>query len=393
MTLLQGLIGARVNETLENFARIEGLLRKEPASGAGEPSGARDYESDEAFWKALVADRVGCMNCAFVFRDLVLSDWVPRVPGLAHKPESRLLESTIRSHHQRVVALDGYKVLQPEEKSMDVMSGVGTLRLAPNTDGEWLVSGSSVGDASRGVPLLVKADVWDRIRGRSTSCEGAVVSGTARWQPMTMEWSTHFRSTGDIPSGYLVLGDPDAIAIHDRGTRTWIFPFTIMEYQSGANELFDYVYCGAHTDNCDCRSGIECFFEAYRAQFAGPHGRYLIAADLVEGLWDAVFSSPADLLARDSSARSQLELLQERVLERTLGETVIQELLADMQSVLHEDDLTRLSDEVGIGTRFWRISNTSLAEQCSQFLAAVVSEKKQDALMERIAVLRPTVIG
>jgi len=218
-----------------------------------------------------------------------------------------------------------------------------------------------------------------------------VISGKARWQPMAMEWSKHFRSTGDIPPGYFILNDPDAITVEDCVTRTWVYPFTIMEYQSHSSELFDYVYCGAHTDGSCFRLGLEQFFEQYRLEFGGSHSRFLIAGDLVDGLWPADFNSPADLLALDSSARSQLELLQERVLEHALGKTVIDELLAKMQSVLSDNDLVRLSGEVEIDKRVWQKTNTTLAEQCSQFLAAVVAEKKQDALMERLGAQTPAI--
>ena len=149
--------------------------------------------------------------------------------------------------------MDGVRVYQPYEKSVHVMNGVGTLRLPPNSNGEWLLSVSSYGDASQGVPVLVRAEVWDQIQ-KGSSCEGRMISGQARWQPMDTSWSAHFRSTGDIPAGYLVLQDPDAITVEAHVARTWVYPFTIMEYQSKANELFDYVYCGAHTDEEDFRS-------------------------------------------------------------------------------------------------------------------------------------------
>ena len=44
-----------------------------------------------------------------------------------------------------------------------------------------------------------------------------------------------------------------------------------------------------------------------------------------------------------------------------------------------------------IDKRVWQKTNTTLAEQCSQFLAAVVAEKKQDALMERLAAQTPAI--
>jgi hypothetical protein len=395
MSLIRALVGARINETSDNYARADQFLTAKPVTDTAPPPGTESYTNDELFWREILADKRRYLNKTFFFGNLVVSEWVARVPGLAWKPESqRLLELCTLGDSQtpsRVLILDGMRVYQPEQKSAHVMNGVGTLRLPPNTLGEWLFSVSSQGDASYGVPVLVSPDVWERIQEDNT-CEGRIISGKARWQPMDASWSTHFRSTGDIPPGYFVLRDPDAIAVEDRTVRTWVYPFTIMEYQSDAAELFDYVYCGAHTDEADFRQGLEVFFEEYRRKFGGSYSRYLIAGDLVDGLWPADFNSPAELLSLDSSARSQLELLQERVLEHALGEKVIDELLVKMQRVLTDDDLVRLSSEVGIDKRVWQKTNTILAEQCSQFLAAVVAEKKQDTLMEQLAMQAPAIL-
>ena len=395
MSLVQGLIAARINETLDNYSRVDRLLTGGPAAQPAQPAESFNYTSDESFWTGVFADRQRYLNKTFNLINLMLSEWVPRVPGLAHKPESRqwleIASQASLGAAPKILELDGMRVYQPGEKSMHVMSGVGTLRLPPNTDGEWLFSVSSEGDASSGVLVLVKPDVWDRVQ-KDNSCEGRVISGQARWQPMAMEWSKHFRSTGDIPPGYFVLNDPDAISIADDVTRTWVYPFTIMEYQSDASELFDYVYCGAHTDEPAFRQGLEHFFETYRNRFGGTHSRYLIAGDLIDGLWMADYNSPAELLAQDTSARSQLDLLLERVNEHMLGQTLIDELLDKMGSVLSEDDLVRLSDEIAIDPRVWQRRNTTLAEQCSQFLAAVAAEKKQDALMERLGAQTPSVL-
>jgi hypothetical protein len=391
MSLIQGLIGARINETIYNYSRADQLLTSIPIADAILPRDTEVFTSDKSFWRAIITNRRGYVNKLFALRSLKISEWVPRVPGLAHKPESKKLLRLSTQYSQKVVELDGWRVYQPQEKSEHVMSGVGTLRLPPNANGEWLFSVSSTGDASSGVPILVLPDVWDRIQ-KFNSCEGRVISCVARWQPMAMEWSKHFRSTGDIPPGYFVLDSPDAIAVEDYVARTWVYPFTIMEYPSDVNELFDYVYCGAHTDDPAFRQGISSFFETYRIRFGGIHGRFLIAGDLVEGLWAAEFNSPADLLAQDASARSQLTLLMARINERMLGKNVIKDLLEKMRTVLSGDDLIRLSSEIEIDKRVWQKTNTTLAEQCSQFLAAVVAESKQDALLERLAIQEPNIL-
>jgi len=263
MSLIQGLIGSRINETLDNYSRADKLLTTRPIADTSQSAGTMVYTTDGSFWKAIFADKQRYINKLFSMHNLMVSEWVPRVPGLAHKPESKRLLSLSTKGTQKLVELDGMRVYQPQEKSAHVMSGVGTLRLPPNSNGEWLLSVSSTGDASSGVPVLVTPDVWDRIQ-KDNSCEGRVITCTARWQPMAIEWSKHFRSTSDISPGYFVLNDPDAISVEDYPGRTWVYPFTIMEYQSDASELFDYVYCGAHTDDHAFRQGITAFFETYR---------------------------------------------------------------------------------------------------------------------------------
>ena len=78
--------------------------------------------------------------------------------------------------------------------------------------------------------------------------------------------------------------------------------------------------------------------------------------------------------------------------DRLLGQSVIDELLVNMQGILSDDDLVRLSAEMEIDRRVWQRRSTTLAEQCSQFLAAVIAEKKQDALVERLGVQNPAIL-
>ena len=87
------------------------------------------------------------------------------------------------------------------------MGGVGTLRLPPGDDGSWLATLVGNGDVAGGVPVLMTADVWDRIQ-EDNSCEGRVISGTARWVPMSQHWATNFPVIRDIPRGYLLLNNP-----------------------------------------------------------------------------------------------------------------------------------------------------------------------------------------
>jgi hypothetical protein len=291
-------------------------------------------------------------------------------------PESKLLRNSVM-HSEKIIG--GY-AYPPDQRSLQVvLGGRGTLRLPQGDDGSRLATLVQFGDVAAGVPVLISADVWNRIQ-EEHSCEGQVISGKASWVSMLDKWATNFPVIRDIPRGYLLLNDPDAVSISDYRDQTYITPFSIMEYESGASELFDYVYVGACTDEKDYRKKVEDFFGRYHKDVS-PHASYLIAGDMVQPMWDAEFLSPAQLKSLDPSAKSQLSLLEARVRDHMLGKHVIEPLLDKLGDVIHEqDELIVLSGEIRLKTAFWLVGG-NLAEQISQFVDAVVQHKKIDDLI------------
>jgi hypothetical protein len=312
-----------------------------------------------------------------------LSEWVARVPGLAWKPESVRIRDSVKNAKKLI---GGY-AYEPGTRSARVMGGIGTLRLPPSESGSRLGTVVRTGDVGAGVPALISSEVWDAL-AVDGSIEGIVISGKARWVPMSQQWATNFPVLKDIPRGYLVLDDPGKLQSTKQREQTYIAPFSIMEYVSGASELFDYVYAGVRTDEANYRDQVKQFFERYHKDVS-PQSRYLIAGDMVEPLWDADFGSPADLRRVDVGARSQLALLERRVREQMLGLDVIEQLLNKLgETVQEEQDLRRLSDEVNIKPNLW-LGGGTLAEQISQFVEAAAAQEKLDELIVRLQAEHP----
>ncbi len=324
MSLREAYVGVRVMETGDNFTRADAPLRSPPETRVSQSD--EFFDDDGLVWERILHDPEGTWGLTFRFHDLVLSEWVARVPGLYWKPGAEQLRRLSPAAIEPTP--DRWTQYRPWGKSQRVvMGGIGTLRLPPAQDGTRLVTLCSSLNASAGVPALLAPAVWDKICPRPPyQAEGKVLSGAARWQPMAEAWASRFPSTRDIPRGYLVLDNPDAITLHEETSPTQIHPCTVMEYRSGAKELFDFVYATADTTEPSYRGKLESFFDRYKGE-QERYGRYLLAGDMVNALWEAEFNSPAELRRDDPSAGSQLALLEARVREHMLGEGTIEALL------------------------------------------------------------------
>lgn len=387
MALREAYIGAHIIETSDNYARADAPLLTRTESQHG---GLYDYEgSDRSFWERRFNDLEGAWDIGFRFYAAALSEWVARVPGLFWKPEAQRLR---RIAEEKITYIsDGWRAYSPQGKSEKVMGGIGTFRLPPAVDGTRLVTLTTTCNASAGVPALIFPDVWDKI-GQHGLREGRLLDGEAHWQAMEDGWATRFKSTRDVARGYLVLDNPDKIQILDDLAPVQIHPFTVMEYYSGTRELFDYVYATGDTGNPDYRTLLEGFFHIYKDE-NDRCGRYLLAGDMVDALWDAEYNSPATLRHADPSSESQLELLEARVQERLLGEDKIEELLEALGTTSDSaEDPKRLSLDIGIPPALWFVGG-SVAEVCSQFLDAVVRRNKLAELVDIFALQYPSLIG
>ena len=380
MSLLQAYTGARIVETNDNYARADGPLKT--AREVEPSSGTLYFYEDGDFWVRILQQSGQLWNSTVVTKGpVVMSEWVARVPGLFWTPESlRLRQLTPAAVESKS---NGWSTFTPWGKSQLVMGGIGTFRLAPGADGTQLVTLSSSHNATAGVPALISPDVGQKIRRRGR-CEGRALYARGRWMPMAEGWADRFKSTRALPRGYLVVDDGDAVEVLDMQGPVQIHPFTVMDYHSGSKELFDYVYATADTGEPAYRSYLARFFDSYK-KAKERDGRYLLPGDSVDPLWDAEFSSPADLRRTDPTAQSHLGLLEARVREHMLGDDTVERLLERIAATATSpEDIQRIAKDASIPPARWFRGGT-LAQIASQLVAEAVSLNKLDALVEAFA--------
>jgi hypothetical protein len=368
------LVGARIIEAAENYARSD--VPTPPTKIT--PKSNLSYYDDEHFWCQVLSRPSESWDARVKFLDRVIfSEWVARVPGLYWRPESEKLR---RFSSDAVEGYDlGGATLRPYGKSQIVTGGVGTLKLPPSSEGYRLGTVTMTANVSAGVPVLLSPETWNAHHLR----EGTLIQiGQASWARMPIEWSARFPSTRGLPLGCLLLTDVDSLTVAGQGAAQ-IHPFTIMSYTDGAAELFDFVFATGNTGDRNHRGGIEEFFESYKDR-NGRHGRYLIAADVAQPLWDAEYSSPAELSRANPAAPSHLKLLERRIQARLRGDCTEEDLLKALCSLPDVDYLRRISTQIGIEPSTWLTGGT-LADAAAQFLSRV-SQQQLPGLVESLAI-------
>ncbi len=390
MSLKKAAIGIRILETNENYIRADKPLRDNIREKCNIFNSEESIflSGDKSFWTEVIKNPDYFWGKKINFECASLSEWVARVPGLYWMPGAAELR---RIAEQKVAYIsNGWTVYKPIGKSKKVEGGIGTLRLPPSYDGLRLATLTMFNNASMGIPALISPDVWAKI-GMNGPHEGCVLSGAAVWQAMEEGWAKRFKSTRNIPRGYLIINNPDEVWILKYHAPTIIHPFTIMEYREGSKELFDYVYASSDTVDPKYRQDIMNFFDSYKIE-NNREGRYLLSCDMIDPLWDADYQSPDDLRRSDSPAGSQLAILEARVREQMLGKNIIEKVLEALGSVCtSNEDVKRISKEIGIQPSFWFQGGT-LAKVCNQFLEEVYKKKKVDELIENIAISYPSAI-
>jgi hypothetical protein len=387
MGLRHAYTGVRVLETVQNYVKAD-----EPLTARWAPQGVSDLEhyldDDQRFWKSIIGHPSGIQwGVTIRFPVAILSEWVARVPGLYWKDGSDALRQVNPATIEKTS--NDWVQYAPPSKSQRVMGGIGTILLPPSSDGRRLISLTTSCNASAGIPALVTADVYDKIR-RSGTVEGRIVNGRGKWEPIGASWATQFPSTRSIPRGYVVLDNPDQIEV-SLSALTEIHPFSIMEYRDGSKLLYDFVYATADTAIPNYRVQLEDFFDAYKDE-RGRSGHYIVAGDMVNPMWDSDFESPAELRRRGLSFRSRLALLEQRVRERMMDRSISEELLQALGKTCSVvDDLLGLSREVNIEPQFWNVDGP-LAEKIHQFVAEAAESRKLDQVLEATVLRYPSVL-
>lgn len=380
MTITEMCHAARALEASENYAGFARL----PNSNLRLPDTAllnetqRIKRGEKEFWSKVFNKRI-VWNTPVELYNFALSEWVARIPGLFWTPGA----NTVRKSASRAgrEQSERWAALPPLGKSRKVMGGVGTLRFPPDLRDGYRLAGLTSGlNASAGIPVLIAPDVW---RHREL-CEGKVINRlTARWQSMSAtSWAERFPSTRGIPKGFLVVENPDDLSSDPSIVATKFHPCSVMEYLSDDSILYDFVYATADTGKSNYRSYIKEFFADYK-NANERYGRYLLAADVEDPLWEAEFETPEALCRADSGAKSQLELLQERIRGSCFNNQNLDEILKLLNKRYEIDDLKCLSFDIGISPSVW-YKGSSVAKSSADLLAECVRHKKVEELLDAI---------
>jgi hypothetical protein len=318
-------------------------------------------------------------NKQLSLQNVAITEWVPRIPGLYFMQGRRgfnpIPDSAIESR------LGAYTTYQPMTKSEIVLQGIGTFVLPPDDEGKRIMTVSDGGNATGGIPILIFPEVIEHHniqQGTLLSINGAC------WRQMSQEWGTKFDSVNQIKRGYLVVTRPEQVTLSGQRAPIRIHPFSIMEYHSNSSLLYDYVYCTAYTDEPEYRDQISSFFDSYKSG-KERYGRYLLAADQTNDLFEAEYHCPADLRRSEPDGKSQLNLLEERIRNTFYhNEETIRSLLEKIPaSYPTEQEIMALAVQVGIPASMLR--SASAAKMSVQLIDICRQQKLLETLINTIA--------
>ncbi|MCX6316138.1 MAG: hypothetical protein NTW29_02530 [Bacteroidetes bacterium] len=383
MSLVDAVSAGKVIETLENYAvNSDTAVAEDITSTEAYP----DFYSDESFWKRFFKTPEQFWNKPLSFYYVTLTEWVARVPGLFWSENAARYRNAAVNNVEFIS--EAWKTYTPQGKSSIVMGGIGDFILPPAENGAVIMTISFSNNASTGIPVLIQPHVVEHHQlkqGDNLNISQAV------FRKMTQEWSSRFPSFNSIKRGYLVVDDPAQIKVRNRDQPVEFHPCTIMEYNAGDAILYDYVFCTADTRFANSRKRLEDFFTAYKND-KERYGRYLIAADANDPLFEADYISPLDLQRAEPDGRSQLALITERVQNSFYhrGET-INTLLEKIPALYANSDAV-LALAVETGLPLAAIQPASPAKMSVQLVDLCIERRILEVLVDRLLSDNPSII-
>lgn len=371
MDLSAAYRSSRVIEALENYG-VSG--QGFPETQSGTRGGRPEFmPNEEEFWKKVLQDPNACWNQPFEFFHCVLSEWTPRIPGLYFSKGA----AAIRAAADYEIAIKGPKwpEYRPPGKSAKVIGGMGTFLLPPDDEGNLLYSITVSSNASVGIPVLITADIAEQFRLQ----QGDVLNiNKARWVKMSMSWSSRFPSVKGIPNGYLLINKPEQVIKTGIPGLVEFHPCTIMEYQHGDNLLCDYIYVCADSSAPDYRLELERFFEYYRTK-EGRNGRYLLACDPAQPMYDAQFSSPAEM--KNAPQAAAMKLIAGRIRKVTFNGQTIDNILAAINTThTRPEDIMGLAERIDVPSN--QLTGASAAQLANSLVGLCIDQHKLEELTD-----------
>jgi len=373
--LRRATLSAHALESLGNYQSADEPLESDISALPGDAS-VDDrfyYYDDREFWQSFAGineHETRAINTAEIeIMYAAVSEWVARVPGLYWSEAS---ETFRKIKPENIESRTGnWVTYSPAGKSQKVTGGIGTVKLPPSETGYRLVGLTTSHNASSGAPALVSPEVWEYLNLE----EGVVIHGNAQVRPMPAAWAREFPSIKGIPRFCIVLDNVDALQVTEQSASILIHPFTVMEYWENDVQLLDFVYAATDSIDAGYRGDLEQFFDRYK-DLNGREGNYLIAADIAQPMWDAKFTSPADM-----RNQTELNIIEQRVQDNLKGESVIAPLLAQLNSASDKELFKKISDLAGLRHQQW-FKNGAQADEASNLVGAAVESTKVAELVQ-----------
>jgi hypothetical protein len=231
-TLIRAASAIRTAQDYVKFPGYNNLIESEPNKTS------KNYINEKDFWNDVLAyGKVGYKMCAGDKINLLgfsLSSWVPRVPGLYWKSESKRLRAA--AYNEKI----SENIYTPLGKSLFVMGGVGNVRLLPTVSSCFLCASSS-GYYWQGIPVLLQGEAFNVFK-KVPSGVKTNISGI--WSPMPREYAQGMGGDAGIPRFCLVVSQPDDITPLAESVDGHAAAWTLCEHRD-ENEriIYNFIYC------------------------------------------------------------------------------------------------------------------------------------------------------
>lgn len=233
------MLGANAVRTAQDYVKLRGYNSLPEVDGAGRP---QEYLDEEEFW----LDAIGPASTLregsrIVLRKFLLSHWVPRVPGLYWKGTSGQLRASACAHIIQPDSEEDFVLYAPAGKTLQILGGVGNVRLSPSVSGQ-VVCASSSGEYWCGIPILIRPEAWQSL-GEIQSGLRADVTGV--WTAMPRDATQGLGGEEGIPRCCLVVNRSDDIQFLRESKDGYSSAWTLFERRDRYTNLlnYDFAYC------------------------------------------------------------------------------------------------------------------------------------------------------
>jgi hypothetical protein len=231
------MLGANAVRTVHDYVKLPGYYKVPELDGTGK---TREYVDEGDLWRdAIASNHEPVEGSRVLLRQFLLSHWVPRVPGLYWKAESDQLRASADSHvlqaNSRDARFNRY-VYAPTGKTLQILGGVGNVRLLPTASGR-LICASSSGEYWRGVPILIRADAWEALGEIPTGLKADV---TGVWTAMPRDASEGLGGEAGIPRCCLVVNKAADVQFSRDSKDGYGSAWTLFERRDRDTNLLSY---------------------------------------------------------------------------------------------------------------------------------------------------------